>query len=241
VIKMGDFSTELCGGTHVSNTAAIRMIRIVGDSGVSAGVRRVEAITGDLALTYFTNIANDYRESLRRIPLDISWQQALRSDNKNTIESEIIQLKAHIEALEKHAKKAKLADATKSVDEYINSAKTFSHAGKTGKLILAEVDVDDRQVLAQLADQLRDKSGASTVVVIVGNAAGGGTSGGSNPIIVNVSKDIAGPINAGKILAEVAGAMGGKGGGRPDFAQGAAPDRSQLAQAFAKAELFLNN
>jgi alanyl-tRNA synthetase len=93
---------------------------------------------------------------------------------------------------------------------------------------MADLEIDDRDLLSQIADQLKNKVG-SGVVVVVGKAA---DKDSSHPIIVSVTKDLNPQKQAGLILKEVAGLMGGKGGGRPDFAQGAAPDRSQLTAAF---------
>ena len=100
--------------------------------------------------------------------------------------------------------------------------------------MIADLALDDREVLSQIADQLKNKLGSGGIVVVVGKADG------SNPLIVTVSKDLNPKIQAGQLLKTMAESMGGKGGGRPDFAQGAAPDRSKLMQAIVGLKSVLN-
>jgi len=114
----------------------------------------------------------------------------------------------------------------------LSNAREFSSNGKSGRLVFGDIPVDDRQVLSELSDKLRDKIKTGVVVLV-------GQGDGSHPLIVSVSKDLVPGVNAGKLLGEVAAAMGGKGGGRPDFAQGAVPDRGGIDKARAKAATFL--
>ena len=100
-------------------------------------------------------------------------------------------------------------------------------------MVFADLAVEDREVLAQITDQLKNKIQTGVVIVV-------GTGQGSHPIIVSVSKDLTTHYKAGDLLKEVAAIMGGKGGGRPDFAQGAAPDRNQLAKAAELVKTLLN-
>ena len=120
-----------------------------------------------------------------------------------------------------------------NVDEILKSAENFSHAGHSGQLIFADLEVNDRDVLSQLSDRLRDKIQSGVVVVV-------GRGDGSHPIIVNVTKNLVGPLHAGKILGEVAALLGGKGGGRPDFAQGAGKDLTKMAAARDKVKALVN-
>jgi alanyl-tRNA synthetase len=122
-------------------------------------------------------------------------------------------------------------------DSILREARPFSAKGSAGKFIAASVEIDDRDVLSRLGDKLRDKLG-SGVVVLVGRGPDG-ASGGKHPIIVTVSKDLTGALSAGKILTEVAKEMGGKGGGRPDFAQGSGETLAKTNEAFAKAASML--
>jgi alanyl-tRNA synthetase len=115
-----------------------------------------------------------------------------------------------------------------NLDEIANSATNFTSNGVDGRFVFADIPMDDRKVLSDLSDKLQDRL-KDAVIVIVGQGEQ------SHPVIVSVSKSLAGKLNAGKILNEVATTLGGKGGGRPDFAQGAVPSRNSLAQAKDKA------
>jgi alanyl-tRNA synthetase len=115
------------------------------------------------------------------------------------------------------------------VDSLIGGAKDFSVNGQKGRFVFADIPMDDRKVLSDLSDKLQSKL-QSAVVVLVGQGQG------SHPLVVSVSKNLTAHLNAGKILGEVAQSLGGKGGGRPDFAQGAVPNRDNLEAARQKAE-----
>src|SRR5262249_48122819 len=115
------------------------------------------------------------------------------------------------------------------VDSLVKSAEKFSRDGVTGKLVFADIPMDDRKVLSDLSDQLQDRLKDGVVVIV-------GQGDGSHPLIVSVSKSLTGKLNAGKILGEVAQTLGGKGGGRPDFAQGAVPSRQALSEAHKKVQ-----
>ena len=244
VLTMGDFSCELCGGTHVKNTAAIRLFMITSESGVSAGVRRVEAITGDLAVKFMMSAVEHLDDALSAAGLQKSAhylknlesnveQIAIDSEayKKSTLAGKIEQLKDQSKALEKEIKK--LQGGAINVDDLAAKALAYkSKSGVAAKLVLADVAIDDREVLAKVTDDLKNKI-HSGVVIVVGHGEG------SNPIIVSVSKDITADNKAGDLLKEVAGVMGGKGGGRPDFAQGAAPDRTKINEAFGKVKSLL--
>ncbi len=216
VLKMGDFSTELCGGTHVRNTAEIRFFKILSESGVSAGVRRIEAIAGDTATKYaFENIDENLRAR------DIAGVQAAQN-----LSTWIELKKDELKKLEREIKQLKGSQI--NIDDLLAKATLFkSKGGGEARMVFADLAVEDREVLAQITDQMKNKIQSGIVIVV-------GTGQGSHPIIVSVSKDLTSYYKAGDLLKEVATIMGGKGGGRPDFAQGAAPDRSQLALANEK-------
>ncbi len=231
VVKMGEFSTELCGGTHVPNTAMIRLFKIVSESGVSAGVRRIEAITGDTALKYLLKNTHENQRARSDAGFQENWIQYLNSEalGKNATVSQWIEhAKTTIKNLEREIKALK--GSSVDVEALIREAKTFTFDGVAGKLVTAVLDIDDRAILSELADKLKGKI-HSGVVVLVGRTV----NGGKHPIIVAVSKDLTKSLSAGKILSEVAGVLKGKGGGRPDFAQGAGEDLTQVDQAFQKA------
>jgi alanyl-tRNA synthetase len=220
VLKMGDASTELCGGTHVENTAQIRSFKLVTESGVSSGVRRIEAITGDMAAQFLFKHARENIEAREACGLNENWQQYLQSDSRVSVwidraKNEKRQLEREIQGLK---------GSQINVDELLQGAQPFSLNGLEGRYVFAHLEMGDRELLSQMSDRLRDKI-QSGVIVIVGKGEG------SHPIIVNVTKNLVGPLNAGQILGAVAGALGGKGGGRPDFAQGAGKDLTHIKDA----------
>ncbi|MGE3973401.1 MAG: alanine--tRNA ligase [Bdellovibrionales bacterium] len=229
VLKMGDFSTELCGGTHVHNTSDIRLFKIVSESGVSAGVRRIEAITGDMASKYLFLNTQEALQARKSLGANVSWTKQLgleETEAPKTLETQVNELQEQIKKLQKEIKSIKGGNI--DIASIAQTAKEI--AG--GHFVFATLDLDDREVLSQLTDKVKDKI-RSGVVIIVGKGQD------SHPIIVTVTKDLQGKFNAGKLLQAVAAEMGGKGGGRPDFAQGAGKDLSKLAQAQKAAEGLL--
>jgi alanyl-tRNA synthetase len=229
VLKMGEFSTELCGGTHVKNTSDIRLFKIVSESGVSAGVRRVEAITGDMAAKYLFTNTQEALLARRMLGANVSWTKQLGLEEGESPQS----LEAQVEVLLEQAKKLQkeiksLKGSNIDIATLVKDAKEFPG----GKFVYATVELDDREVLSQITDKVKDRI-RSGVIIIVGK----GTD--SHPIIVSVTKDLQGKFNAGQLLQAVAQEMGGKGGGRPDFAQGAGRDLSKLEPARKIAEGML--
>lgn len=220
VLRMGDFSCELCGGTHVSNTSQIRFFKIVSEGGVSSGVRRIEAVTGDKAIAFALHTISAFEKARQASGLVNAWQSFTDATQESkSLEHWIEDKKLEIKNLEKEIKK--IQGSKISVDELVQNAVAF---GQGSKFIFADVALDDRDVLAQIADHTKNKISSGIVVVI-------GQSEGSHPIIVSVTKDLMGTYKAGDLLKGIAAVMGGKGGGRPDFAQGAAPDRSKISEA----------
>lgn len=217
VLTMGDFSCELCGGTHVKNTSQIRAFKVMSESGVSAGVRRIEAITGDIAIQYLIAKTNELEEA----------RQAGGLQADKSLTSWIEDKKDEVKDLQKQIKKAQSGQI--DINQLINQGKEFTSSNGKAKLILADLSLDDRDVLSQITDQLKNKIERGVVVVI-------GQGDSSHPTIISVTKDLVPKLNAGQLLKEFATVLGGKGGGRPDFAQGAVPDRSKLTEAFKKIE-----
>ncbi len=232
VIRMGDFSMELCGGTHVPNTGKIRLFKIVAESGVSSGVRRIEALTGDKASEYLMKLAREALEARDKIGAHVTWNQYLETPSAGhglTEWIESAQNKFKADSREIQVLKGQNID----VDSILSSAQPFEKGKAKGRFVFVDVAMDDRKVLSDLADKLRDKL-KDAVVVLVGQGEQ------SHPLIVTVSKSLNPDLSAGKILGEIAQVLGGKGGGRPDFAQGAAPDRSRIEAAQAKLHSLLN-
>jgi alanyl-tRNA synthetase len=215
VIKMGDFSVELCGGTHVSNTSDIRLLKITSEGGVSSGVRRIEAVTGDIALEFLLSRHKQLSEV----------EDLLKAEEGKSLEK----VKKTIEQtkkLERDVKNALSQSQTNDVDDIIRKARLV----KGIQVVSAHVAVTDREVLSQLADKIKDKL-RSGVIVLIGSPE----EGGASPLVATVSKDLLGKHHAGNILKSVAAFMDGKGGGRPDFAQGAAPNSAKAQDAAEKA------
>ncbi len=219
VLTMGDtattapaFSIELCGGTHVKNTAQIRAFKIMSESGVSAGVRRIEAIAGDAVIEYFMQNTNELKIA-RKIA-------TLESDKSLStwISDKILEIKF----LQKEIQKIQSSQI--NVDEIFKSAKEFNSSTGPAKYIFVDLALDDREVLSQVSDQLKNKIQTGIVVVI-------GKGNATHPVIISVSKDLTTQFQAGVLLKDFALILGGKGGGRSDFAQGAVPDRTKIKEA----------
>jgi alanyl-tRNA synthetase len=209
VVKIGDFSTELCGGTHTQATGEIGLIKIVGESSVASGVRRVEAISGTGSLEEFRR---DY-EVAKVVP---GGEAALRA-RLAADEDEIKRLRRELDGLRLKAAAASVADASASAVEV-----------KGVKVLARRVDGVDKAQMRELVDQLRGKLGSG--VVVLGAAADGKVA-----LIVGVTKDLTGRVQAGKIVGTLAGFVGGKGGGRPDLAEAGGNDVSGLDGALGKA------
>jgi alanyl-tRNA synthetase len=214
VIKMGEFSQELCGGTHVHNTSEIRLFKITSEGGVSSGVRRIEAITGDKAVQFLM----DRHTQLARV------EETLKSEPGKVFER-VVKLADSVKKLEKDLKSAVTQGQSANLDDILKTSQVI----KGVKVVSQVVDVQDRELLSSLIDKIKDKLQSGIVVLI-----GQGTDGGPSPIGVSVTKDLVAKYHAGNILKEVAATMGGKGGGRPDFAQGAGPSADKAQDAASK-------
>ncbi|HWB82686.1 MAG TPA: alanine--tRNA ligase [Bryobacteraceae bacterium] len=212
VVTVPGFSRELCGGTHVSHTGDIGICKIVYEGSISAGVRRIEAITGEGALRHY----QESTDALRRI-----------ADTVKASEPELIE---HVErlisterALEKQVEQLKNKLAQSAAGALESQVRTM----KDVKVLAARLDGMDRQQMRSLADSLRNKW--KTAVVVLASAED------SNIAIVSaVTKDLTGKVHAGKLVGAVAQAVGGKGGGRPDMAEGGGKDAAALAGALEK-------
>lgn len=211
VLRMGDTSTELCGGTHVSRTGDIGLFKIVSEGGVSAGVRRIEAVTGQGALDFVG-------EEERRL------NEAARLLGGN--------------AAEVNEKLRALLDRQKKLEREVESLKAKAASGATSDLAGAAVEVGGVRVLAsrlegfdakalrEAVDRLKQQLGDAVIVLA-------GASEGKAALIAGVSGSAAGKVKAGELLAHVASQIGGKGGGRPDMAQGGGDDGPALQAALA--------
>ena len=208
VLSMGDFSKELCGGTHVQNTSEIGLFLVVSESSVSAGVRRIEALTGRTALAYLKKNAAENLRARKDLSLPTAWDSYLENEG-STVASWIEQSQEQASQFKKQIQNLQ----SKSVDFDSIIAKAVSHATAAGelKLLVETFDVEDRGVLSDIVDKLRDRA-QNLVVVVVG-------AGEQKPFLIACNKALKSVV-CGNIAKELTQKFGGKGGGRPDYAQG---------------------
>ncbi|MBM7127489.1 alanine--tRNA ligase [Dyella flava] len=206
VLKMGDFSTELCGGTHVGRTGDIGLFKIVSEAGVASGVRRIEAVTGTGALAY---VADEERR--------LGELSQLLSSNGDDVTEKLRQLLDRQKKLERELESLRAKAAGSMTGDLASSAKDVAGI----KVVAARLEGLDAKALRDGVDQLKQQL-ADCVVVLAG-AADGRVS-----LVAGVHGKAAGRIKAGDVVAHVAGQIDGKGGGRPDMAQGGGFDKPQL-------------
>ena len=208
VLSMGDFSKELCGGTHVQNTSEIGLFLVVSESSVSAGVRRIEALTGRTALAYLKKNAAENLRARKDLSLPTAWDSYLENDG-TTVASWIEQSQEQASQFKKQIQNLQ----SKSVDFDSIIAKAVPHVTSAGelKLLVETFDVEDRGVLSDIVDKLRDRA-QNLVVVVVG-------AGEQKPFLIACNKALKSVV-CGNIAKELTQKFGGKGGGRPDYAQG---------------------
>jgi alanyl-tRNA synthetase len=219
VVKIGDFSTELCGGTHAAATGEIGLVKLLGENSVSSGVRRIEAVTGTGALAEFrrdfavTKVAEQVTgKTDAHAPAD-----ALR--NKLTAQEE------ELKRLRRELDEARMKSAAGRVSNAAAEAVEVSGV----KVLAQRVDALDRGQVRTLVDNLRNKLGSGVVVL------GGVQQDGKVSLIVGVTKDLTSRVQAGKVIAQLAQMVGGSGGGRPDMAEAGGKDASQLDTALRSA------
>src|SRR5579864_2290132 len=250
VIKIGDFSTELCGGTHTGATGEIGLIKILKEGSVSSGVRRVEAVTGEGSLKHFRrdhelesvvssfvsptlrqNRAKDGAPSSEEIskstpppsPEGEGWGN-LGYSPAEALKAELEKKDTEIKRLTRELDQARMKQASSStanIGEKIRDVRGV-------KVLAHRVDNLERPQMRTLVDQLRDKIGSG--VVVLGSATNGNVA-----LIVGVTKDLTSKIQAGKVIGPVAQKVGGKGGGRPDLAEAGGKDPASLDAALGEA------
>ncbi|HKV78259.1 MAG TPA: alanine--tRNA ligase [Candidatus Sulfotelmatobacter sp.] len=234
VIRIGDFSTELCGGTHTAATGEIGLIKILKEGSVSSGVRRVEAITGEGSLHHFRR--DHELENVVSAFVSPTLSQKTRKDGATTSEigsdsekpfspadalrAELEKKDAEIKRLARELDQVRMKSASSSTANIGESVKEV----KGVKVLAHRVDNLERAQMRTLVDQLRDKIGSGVVVL-------GSASDGNVALIVGVTKDLTSRVQAGKVVGAVAQKVGGKGGGRPDLAEAGGKDAAQLDAA----------
>jgi alanyl-tRNA synthetase len=215
VVKIGDFSTELCGGTHTAATGEIGLIKILKEGSVSSGVRRVEAVTGEGSLQHFR-----MDHQLEGVVSSFASPHHGSDSLSEMLKSEFEKKDAEIKRLTRELDQVRMKSASSSVaavGEKIREVRGI-------KVLAHRVDNLERGQMRTLVDQLRDKVGSG--VVVLGSATDGNVA-----LIVGVTKDLTSRIQAGKVIGPVAQKVGGKGGGRPDLAEAGGKDAGALDAA----------
>src|SRR5450631_1052379 len=231
VIKIGDFSTELCGGTHTLATGEIGLIKILKEGSVSSGVRRIEAVTGEGSLRHFRK--DHELEGVVASFVGPTLSQKTRKDGApseeegplspaEVLRAELEKRDSEIKRLTRELDQARMKSASSSAANLGDKIREVRGV----KVLAHRADNLERAQLRTLVDQLRDKLGSG--VVVVGSAADGNVS-----LIAGVTKDLTSRIQAGKVVGAVAEKVGGKGGGRPDLAEAGGRDAAALDSALA--------
>jgi alanyl-tRNA synthetase len=233
VVRIGDFSTELCGGTHTNATGEIGLIKVLKEGSVSSGFRRIEAVTGEGSLRHFQQ---DHRlENVVASFVGPTLSQKTRKDGAPTagevtaspaeaLKLELDKKDSEIKRLQRELDQARMKSASSTVASVTDKIKDIHGV----KVLAHRVDNLERAQMRTLVDQLRDKLGSGVVVL-------GSTSNGNVSLIVGVTKDLTQRIQAGKVIGPVAQKVGGKGGGRPDLAEAGGKDPAALDAALAEA------
>ena len=214
VLQMGGFSTELCGGTHVSRTGDIGLFKIISEGGIAAGVRRIEAITGLNALKW--------AQEQERLVKDIIAET--KAQTEKDVLAKIQAGAAHAKALEKELARAKAELAVHAGAKLLDDAKDLGSA----KLVAAQIEAD-AAALREIVTDLTGKSEQAIVLLAAVND-------GKVSLCAGVSKPLTGKVKAGDLVKFAAEQVGGKGGGRPDLAQAGGTDAEKLPEALASIE-----
>ncbi|AOX08168.1 alanine--tRNA ligase [Pseudomonas putida JB] len=217
VLSMGgDFSVELCGGIHAKRTGDISLFKIISEGGVASGVRRIEAVTGAAALAYLNAAEEQVKEAA----------QLVKGNRDNLIDKLSAVLERNRQ-LEKQLEQLQAKAASAAGDDLSNAAVEV----KGAKVLAARLDGQDGKALLALVDQLKNKLGHAVILL-------GSEHEGKVVLVAGVTKDLSSQLKAGDLMKQAAAAVGGKGGGRPDMAQGGGVDVAALNQALALAVPF---
>lgn len=217
VVTMGEFSTELCGGVHVDRTGDIGLFKITSEAGIAAGTRRIEAVTGEAAMSFIEAQADK---------LDVI-AKLVKSDAANTI-SKVEQLIKNSKQLEKDVSQLKQKLASQAGTDLINQVMSVNGV----KALIADVTGSDPKALRDMMDDLKNKLGSGVVMLALAN-------GEKVSLIAGVTKDLTSKVKAGDLVKMVAEQVGGKGGGRPDMAQAGGTKPDQIPAALASVEAWL--
>jgi alanyl-tRNA synthetase len=218
VVKIGDFSTELCGGTHTAATGEIGLLKLMSEASVSSGVRRIEAVTGTGAL-------DEFRRGYEAAQVAAQLGASAAQDPAQALRSRFTAQEDELKRLRRELDQARMKSASSATADAAASAVEI----KGVKVLAQRVDGLDRGQMRTLVDTLRSKLGEGVVVL------GSAQEDGKVALVVGVTKDLTGRVQAGKVVGAVAKLVGGSGGGRPDLAEAGGKDASQLGAALAAA------
>jgi alanyl-tRNA synthetase len=217
VVGMGETSTELCGGTHVRRTGDIGFFKIIGESGVAAGIRRIEAVTGEGALAWVhdqeARLA-DAAAALKAPVPEVAQRIAQVLDNVKHLERELGKLKSKLASSQGDDLAAQATDV------------------KGAKVLAATLDGADAKTLRETLDKLKEKLKPAAIVL-------GAVAEGKVTLIAGVTQELTGKVKAGELVNFVAQQVGGKGGGRPDMAQAGGTDGSKLPAALESVQAWV--
>jgi alanyl-tRNA synthetase len=216
VIKIGDFSTELCGGTHTLATGEIGLIKVLDEGSVSSGVRRVEAVAGESSLKHFR--ADHQLEHVARKV--IRFGEESEGSLATALQKELLTRDDEIKRLKKELEQARMKSASAAASSVEDKIREVNGV----KVLVHRSDNLERSQLRTLVDNLRQKVGSGVVAI-------GSATDGQVALIVGVTKDLTGKVQAGKIISQIAPKVGGKGGGRPDLAEGGGTNPGALDEA----------
>jgi alanyl-tRNA synthetase len=217
VLTMGEFSTELCGGTHVRRTGDIGLFKIVSESGVAAGIRRIEAVTGEVALAWVQQQESTLAEaaSVLKAPVsEVSTKLAQVLDNVRNLERELGRLKSKL--------------ASSQGDDLASQAVDV----KGSKVLAATLEGADAKTLRETMDKLKDRLKSAAIVL-------GAVNDGKISLIAGVTSDLTARVKAGELVNFVAQQVGGKGGGRPDMAQAGGTEPAKLSNALQSVKTWV--
>lgn len=214
VISLDDFSKELCGGTHAERTGDIGLFKILSESSVASGVRRIEAVTGHAAVEYTQQMSKIVQETARLV-------KEKPEEMTRRIEKILLDMKS----LEKEVERLKIQAASKTTESIEDDIKKISDI----HVLVKKVSVDNPAALRDMADKYKDKIKSGVVVL-------GSTNGSKVMLIAVVTKDLTDKYHAGNIIKQVAEIAGGSGGGRPDMAQAGGSQPEKLDEALGKVE-----
>ncbi len=219
VVSLSDFSKELCGGTHTGKTGDIGLFKIISESGIAAGVRRIEALTGEGALEYIQKTSRLLEDSAQLV-----------KERPDALTAKIKKMLADLKALEKEIDQLKAKMVSDSADIDGQAIQMINNT----KILIQKVAVDNPAALRDLADRIKEKLKSGIVVL-------GSVNGPKAFLIVGVTKDLTHRFHAGNVIKQIAATVGGSGGGRPDMAQAGGTQPENLDRALKQAYDVIEN